>query len=136
MGRICLLVVMLVAGTARAQPVSFALKGDVPAGQKPVIRVSAVQKVTDVRVELERDDGKKFTARHPALAKGQAVMLLIGDGAAGKASYKGSISAQIVGGERWSNELSFETLVRAPIKVSYDIGHLDLDRRVLQFKVS
>ncbi|HEX2690660.1 MAG TPA: OmpA family protein, partial [Kofleriaceae bacterium] len=55
---------------------------------------------------------------------------------AGKAAYKGSISAQIVGGERWSDELSFETLVRAPVKVSYDAQHLDLDKHVLQFKLS
>jgi outer membrane protein OmpA-like peptidoglycan-associated protein len=63
-------------------------------------------------------------------------MLPIGDGAAGKASYTGSISAQIPGGERWSDELSFQTLVRAPLKVGYDADHLDLDRRVLQFTLS
>jgi outer membrane protein OmpA-like peptidoglycan-associated protein len=136
MRRICVLVVMLVAGTAGAQPVSFELRGDVPIGQKPVLRVVAVQPVTDLRVELKRDDGKDFTMRQAALAKGQSVLLSIGDGAAGKAAYRGSISAQIVGGERWSDPLSFETLVRAPLKVSYDIDHLDLDRRVLQFKLS
>ena len=136
MRRICILVVLLVAGTARAQPVSFELKGDVPVGQKPVLRVTAVQPVTDLRVELSRDDGKAFTMRHAALGKGQAVMLAIGDGAAGKASYRGSISVQITGGEKWTDQLSFETLVRAPLKVSYDIEHLDLDKRVLQFKLS
>jgi len=130
------LLVLLAAGTAAAQPVSFELRGDVPVGQKPVLRVTAVQPVTDLRVELKRDDGKELTLRHAALAKGQAVMLAIGDGAAGKAAYQGSISAQIVGGERWSDPLSFETLVRAPIKLSYDAEHLDLDKRVLQFKLS
>lgn len=127
---------MLVAGTARAQPVSFEVQGDVPVGKKPVLRVTAVQRVTDLRVELKRDDGKDFTLRQAALSKGQAVMLPIGDGAAGKAAYQGSISAQIVGGERWSDQLSFETLVRAPIKVSYDVNHLDLDKHVLAFKLS
>lgn len=134
--RICLLAVLLVAGTAHAQPVSFAIQGDVPLGKKPVLRVTAVQRVTDLRVELRRDDGKDFTLRHAALAKGQAVMLPIGDGAAGKAAYQGSISAQIAGGEPWSDQLSFETLVRASIKVSYDANHLDLDKHVLQFKLS
>jgi outer membrane protein OmpA-like peptidoglycan-associated protein len=136
MRRICILVVLLVAGTARAQPVSFELRGDVPLGQKPMLRITAVQQVTDVRVELKRDDGKDFAMKQGALARGQAVTLPIGDGAAGKASYRGSISAKVVGGDRWSDELSFETLVRAPLKVSYDIDHLDLDRRVLQFKLS
>jgi outer membrane protein OmpA-like peptidoglycan-associated protein len=126
---------LLAAGIAGAQPVSFELKGDVPVGQKPVIRVVAAQPVTDLRVELVRDDGKDFRMRQPALAKGQSVMLPIGDGAAGKASYKGSISAQ-VGSQRWSDELVFETLVRAPIKMGYDLEHLDLDKRVLQFRMS
>lgn len=134
--RICLLAVMFVASTARAQPVSFEIGGDVPVGKKPVLRVTAVQRVTDLHVELTRDDGKNFTMRRAALSKGQAVMFPIGDGAAGKAAYRGAISAQIVGGERWSDELSFETLVRAPIKVSYDASHLDLAKRVLQFKLS
>ena len=131
-----LLAVLLAAGTARAQPVSFELKGDVPVGQKPVLRVVATQPVTDLRVELTRDDGKDFQMRQPALAKGQSVMLSIGDGAAGKASYKGSISAQVAGGSRWSDALTFETLVRAPLKVGYDIDHLDLDKHVLQFRMS
>ncbi|MDQ3368638.1 MAG: OmpA family protein [Myxococcota bacterium] len=131
------LLLLLVAGPARAQPVSFELKGDVPVGQKPVIRVTAVQRVTDLRVELERDDGKRFTVRHPALAKGEAVMLAIGDGAGGKASYQGTLSAQIAGQQgRWSDALVFETLVRAAMKVTYDADHLDLDKRVLQFQLS
>jgi outer membrane protein OmpA-like peptidoglycan-associated protein len=139
MRRTCIPAFLLVAGlagAAAAQPVSFELKGDVPAGQKPQLRVVAVQAVTDVRVELQRDDGKDFKLRQPSLAKGQSVVLPIGDGAAGKASYKGSISAQIVGGERWTDELIFDTLVRGSIKVTYDSDHLDLDKRVLQFKLS
>jgi outer membrane protein OmpA-like peptidoglycan-associated protein len=133
---IAMLVVMLVAGTAAAQPVSYQLKGAVAVGQKPVLAVSAARKITDLRLELDRDDGKHFVVQHPALAKGQAVNLTIGDGAAGKASYKGTISAQVAGEGRWSGELTFETLVRAPIKVTYDIDHLDLDAHVLQFKLS
>lgn len=136
MRSICIIAVLLVAGTARAQPVSFELKGDVAVGQKPMIRVVAVQPVTDLRIELRRDDGKDFHLRQAALSKGQSVTLAIGDGAAGKASYKGSISAQIAGGERWTDQLSFDTLVRAPVKVTYDIDHLDLDKHVLQFKLS
>ena len=133
---VALLVPWLVTGTAAAQPVSFELKGDVPAGQKPVLRVTAVQAVTDLRVELKRDDGKAFTLRHGALSKGQSVQLAIGDGAAGKHAYEGSISAQITGGERWRDPLSFQTLVRGQLKVGYDLEHLDLDKRVLQFKLS
>lgn len=130
------LIVMLAAGAAAAQPVSFELKGDVPLGQKPAIRLQATQNVKNVRIDLDRNDGKHFTMRHGMLAKGQAVTLAIGDGSAGKASYKGSLSLEIVGTGPWSYELTFDTLVRAPLKVSYDADHLDLDKRVLQFKLS
>lgn len=133
---ICTLVVMLAAGSAAAQPVSYQLMGDVQLGNKPMLRVTAVRKVTGLRIELARDDGKKFVVKHAALAKGQAVTLAIGDGAAGKAAYTGTLAVQIPGEKPWSEELSFETLVRAPLKVSYDIDHLDLDKRVLQFKLS
>jgi outer membrane protein OmpA-like peptidoglycan-associated protein len=130
------LVVLLAAGSAAAQPLSFEIKADVPLGQKPQLRIRATEKVTDIRVDLERGDGKKFTARHPSLPRGQAVTLPIGDGAAGKARYQGTLSVQVSGKGGWSHELAFETLVRAPLKVTYDLDHLDLDNRVLQFKLS
>ncbi len=132
----CLLLLLVATGTARAQPVSYALRADVPVGQKPQVRISAVTKVTELRLELARDDGKHFTLRHPALAKGQSVTLSIGDGAAGKASYTGTISAKVAGSGPWSEKINFDTMVRAPLKVAYDADHLDLDRRVLQFKPS
>jgi outer membrane protein OmpA-like peptidoglycan-associated protein len=124
------------AGLAHAQPVSFELRGDVPVGQLPALRVTAVQRVTDLRVDLERGDGKRFSRRHAALAPGQVIVLPVGDGAPGKAAYRGTISAQLAGGERWSDELVLETLVRAPLRITYDAEHLDLDRRTLQFQLS
>lgn len=136
MRALCIAVVLLFAGTAWAQPVSYQLRGEVPIGEKPQIRITAAQKVTDVRIEVERDDGKRFTAKHGTLAKGQAVTLSIGDGAAGRASYKGTISARVPGAARWSEQLTFDTLVRVPLKVGYDADHLDLDKRILQFKPS
>ncbi len=128
-------VVTLVAGTAAAQPVSYKLSGDVPVGQKPAIVITAAQKLTDLTLELSRDDGKQFIVKHPALAKGKTVSLAVGDGAAGKASYQGKLSAVTAQGP-WSGELTFETIVRAPMKVTYDIEHLDLDKRILEFKLS
>lgn len=137
MGRIVILAVLLVAAPASAAPVSYQLQGDVALGKKPMLEVRAVQPVIALRIDLERDDGKKFTVEHASLGKGASVRLAIGDGAAGKASYKGTLSGQLAGqNDRWSEDLTFETLVRAPIKVTYDLEHLDLDKRVLQFKVS
>jgi outer membrane protein OmpA-like peptidoglycan-associated protein len=36
----------------------------------------------------------------------------------------------------WTEEVKFDTVVRAPIKIGYDADHLDLDVRALQFKPS
>jgi outer membrane protein OmpA-like peptidoglycan-associated protein len=134
MRAIWILLVLLIAPAASAQPVSYQLKGDVAIGQKPQVRITAVDHVIDVRLELERNDGKKFSLRHAKLAKGHAVTLNIGDGAAGKASYKGTISA--TGSTKWSSSINFDTIVRATLKVAYDAEHLDLDKHVLQFKPS
>lgn len=133
--RLAIAILLLVAGTAAAQPLTYQLAGDVAIGTKPMLKLTAVQKVTDVRIELERDDGKKFVIAQKALAKGQSVSLTFGDGAAGKASYKGTISAK-VGTEPWKEQLTFDTFIRTPIKVTYDVDHLDLDKRVLQVKLS
>lgn len=128
-------ILVLSVHVAHAQPVSFQLVADVPVGSKPRLTVTAVDEVSDLRLELERDDGKTFSQRHPRVARGRAVTIPIGDGAAGKASYKGTLTV-LVAGKRWTEQLTFETLVRAPLKVTYDAEHLDLDRRVLQFKLS
>ncbi len=135
--KLALLILVFAAGAASAQPVSYQLKGDVAQGQKPQIRVTAATPVTKLEISLDRDDGKHFVVKHPALAKGAAVTLDIGDGSPGRSSWKGTISAQAAGDpKRWSDDLTFDTLVRTPVKVGYDADHLDLDKRVLQFTMS
>lgn len=133
---ICVVVLLLVARVAAAQPVSFQLQGDVPVGKKPLLQVRAAQDVTDLKLELDRDDGKHFSARHARLAKGQAITLPIGDGAPGKAAYKGTLTVTAGASGPWTEQLTFDTLVRAKLAVAYDAEHLDLDKRVLQFKPS
>ncbi|MEO8840255.1 MAG: OmpA family protein [Kofleriaceae bacterium] len=131
------MLVLLSAATAYAQPVSYQTKLDVPLGQKPQVRITAAQPVSDVRLELDRDDGKHVVVKQGALARNQAVTLSIGDGAAGKASWKGTISAQATGVDhRWSDPLQFDTFVRPPLHIGYDAEHLDLDKRELRFTMS
>ncbi|MEO6775590.1 MAG: OmpA family protein [Kofleriaceae bacterium] len=120
-------------GVAHAQPVSYQLKLEVPAGQKPQIRITGATRVMGVRLELERDDGKRFTLDQRALERNQAVTLTIGDGAAGKAHYQGTISARQ---PAWSEPIQFATVVRPALTVGYDADHLDLDGHVLQFTMS
>ena len=121
---------------AVAQPVSFQLKNDVPAGARPSITLSAVEKVADIRIALQRDDGASFEIRHAGLAPGGMVTLPVGDGAPGKARYTGRLTLTIVGVEPWSYDLAFETLVRAGMTLKYDFEHLDLPGRTLRFQQS
>jgi outer membrane protein OmpA-like peptidoglycan-associated protein len=128
-------VLLALLRVAAAEPVSFALQGQVGAGQKPQLMVTASEKITDLRLELLRADGKKFSGRHAGLDKDETVSLPIGDGAVGKASYKGTLSMAVAGGKRWTEQLTFDTVVGGgSLKVTYDAEHLDLDKRVLQFK--
>ena len=116
-----------------AQPVSFQLKLEVPAGQKPQIRITGATQVTGVKLELERDDGKHFTLEQRSLARNQAVTLSVGDGAAGQGELQGHDLDAATGVER-SDRIRHR---RAPtLKVGYDAEHLDLDKRVLQFTLS
>ncbi len=128
--------VAVVAHVAHAQPVSYQVRPVVALGAKPQLRITAAIRVSDVRIELERNDGKKFSLHQGALAKGQAVTLSLGDGAAGVASYQGTISAQAEGAARWSDALQIETTVRPPLVVGYDAEHLDLAKHELRFTLS
>jgi outer membrane protein OmpA-like peptidoglycan-associated protein len=123
---------------ARAQPVSFDMKTDVRLGEKPAIRIQATQNVSAIRLELQRDDGKQFTIAQGALAIGASVILPIGDGAIGHATYTGTISAQAGAGAPWKQELRFETMVHGTtkLKVTYDFEHLDQEHHVFSFKLS
>src|SRR5436190_7295707 len=56
------LLVALVAAPAAAwaQPISFQLKNDVAAGQKPALAVTAMERVLELKIDLARDDGEKL----------------------------------------------------------------------------
>jgi outer membrane protein OmpA-like peptidoglycan-associated protein len=127
---------LLAPRIASAQPVSFQLRNDVPVGQKPQLLLRAEVKVTDIRLDLTRDDGQTFTVKHGPLGRGQRLALPVGDGKPGTAKWTGRISVLIVGGDPWGYDLSFDTAVRAPMSIKFDIDHLDLDGKVLKFQQS
>jgi outer membrane protein OmpA-like peptidoglycan-associated protein len=118
-----------------AAPLRFRLRSSVPRGEKPQIELTADVDVSDIRIALERGDKRKVALRHAALARGKSTLLAVGDGAVGKVSYRGTLSARVAG-KTWQTELSFDTIVAEPIRVSYDAEHLDLAKGVLEFKVS
>ena len=127
-----LLLVWLLAG----DPISFQLKNDVPTGQKPTLTVQAVDRIKDLRIELE-GGGQKVSLSHPGMGPGDRQIFPIGDGRPGQTHWKGKIACMILGGGgAWSYDLEFDTLVRAPVTIGYDFEHLDLANHTLGFQLS
>jgi outer membrane protein OmpA-like peptidoglycan-associated protein len=136
MRRICVLVCLLVAGPAYAGPISISIQGHVAIGHKPVLKVRALQTVTHLQVDLVASRGPRVKARRAALAKGQTVAFPLGNGAAGRVDYEGTLSMTTASGKRWTRKLTFKTLVSAPLHVRYSYDHLDLEHHVLEFSPS
>ncbi len=131
-----LIALLLLGGVAAAQPVEVSLKNQPPAGQKPSITLKAVQSIRQVRIELSRDDGKKFTVGHGALREGQTVTLPFGDARGGRAAWKGTLTLQLADGNGFTTDLTFETASVGDLKVTYRRDRLDLDGHVLEFQLS
>src|SRR6185369_2119860 len=82
--RIVVLCSVLASATlASADPVSVQLKTDVPSGQKPSMVLTGNDTVSDVKVELARDDGQTFTQKVGALRPKQTATVPLGDGKPG-----------------------------------------------------
>src|SRR5437773_1898323 len=131
-----LVALLVLPAAAAAQPVSFQLKNDVPAGQKPTLTLMAMERVLEVKLDLARDDGEKFTQTLAALDAGKQAVLPVGDGKAGKAHCKGTIAVAVPGTGPWSYDLEFDTLVRAPMTINYDYDHLDPAGHAIKFQQS
>jgi hypothetical protein len=66
---------------AAGEPLQLTLVNQVPAGQKPSIKIAAQQPVTRLTVTLTRlDDDAKFTLAAGPLKRGQVAALPFGDG--------------------------------------------------------
>src|SRR5438552_243407 len=82
----------LTPGAAAAQPVVFQLRNNVPAGKKPSLTITAVQRVVGLELDLVRsEDGGKVSERAAALKPKQSITFELGDGAVGRAHYQGTL---------------------------------------------
>jgi outer membrane protein OmpA-like peptidoglycan-associated protein len=134
--RVLLVLLVICAGSAAADEtlVTFRLNAKVMIGHQPRLEVTAVVAVDAVRIDLVRDDGKKFALNMGRLDAGQVTTMPIGDGTPDR-TYKGTIKAKTSTGS-WSDPMTFDTAVLSPIKLQYDAEHLSLDKHELQFKPS
>ncbi|HEX2569013.1 MAG TPA: OmpA family protein [Polyangia bacterium] len=127
---------LLLGAGPSGDPITAQLKNDVPGGQKPTLTITAVERVANLRLELTRDDGQKFTLTHPALTPRQSVTLPIGDGQPGRAHYQGQLTMDLSDKRSWSFDLKFDTFIRGALEVSYDYGHVDVENHTMQFRLS
>jgi outer membrane protein OmpA-like peptidoglycan-associated protein len=125
---------MLALVVVFAQLVEVQLHNQVAPGQKPSLTVKPAADVARVELQLQRDDGKSFSAQHGAIKAGQSATLPFGD--AHKAKWSGKLIAVFPDGNRQSYDLTFETAVAGDLRVTYARDHLDLDARTLEFQQS
>ena len=118
---------------AHAQSVSVELQAQVKPGEHPSLIVSAPVALARVRVELMRDDGKKITLDHPAVAVGEKARLVLPLPPGGHAMYEGTLTASFWNGKRALVPLHFDTASAAQLKIGYAREHLDLDAHTLGF---
>lgn len=122
-----------VAGEA----IQIKLVNQVPAGQKPSIKLTTALPVTKLTLKLTRvDDGATFTVDGGTLKKGQTVALPVGDGKPGKFSWKGTIDATFADGSGWNYDLTFETATTGAMSVTYTRERLDLQARTVEIQLS
>ena len=126
----------MLTSVARGDAAGFTLRGDVPAGDKPSVTVSARQALDGVELSVTREDGASFSAKRGPLAKGKSTPLVFGDGKAGRAKWTGKLVLRLPGGKQESFDLTFETKTIGELRITYDREHLDLDGRKLEIQLS
>lgn len=135
--RLAAVVTLALPGLALAQPVLVKVENQVPAGKRPTLRVTAVVRLRELRLELERrEDGAKLQVVKGPLKGGQELAIPIGDGSSGIAHWAGSLQALPEVGDPWRYDLTFETLVLGELRITYRRDHLDLEGRRLEFQAS
>jgi outer membrane protein OmpA-like peptidoglycan-associated protein len=131
-----LLLLPALAAAQPSQPVETKLQNDVAAGKKPTLTVIARRRVVEVQLSLAREGGGEAGGKVAALSPGQSHVFPIGDGQAGRAHWTGKLDLVVSGQGPATFDLSFDTVVRAPLHVGYRKDHLDLDKRLLEFQLN
>ncbi len=132
--------VLLTEGMAKADAVELTLTNNVPVGSKPRLTVLAKENVSTITLEIDRlEDKKHFRVVAGPIVAGARAELLVGDGKAIHAHWKGRLVVKTAGGEI-TNEVTFESWVvphdAVGLHVTFDRAHLDLEHGKLEVQVS
>jgi len=125
---------LLIAPDALAFPVAVEVVGKVQLGTQPKLIFQALEAAQNATVKLKREDGRSFTFPLGNLSQNQTKEVEL-DGTLGRHSYEGAMTA-LVGGEQLSSDLSFQTVVAAPIVLTVAREQLNLDAKTLVFSAS
>jgi len=122
------------AEPARADAFKVTFLTKVAEGQRPRVRVQAVEPIERLEINLSRDDGPNVSAAWDGLTPGaQRELVLPGD--PGKHRYEGRIAITQKGTTR-HDSLAFETVVAAAMRVTVDKSRVDLKARQLELSMS
>src|SRR5689334_2695196 len=106
----------------------------VPEGQQPRLKLTAVDGVDAIKVDLARDDGKQVASSFGATTRGTTRDVPL-PGDAGTHHYRGHLYVTR-GANTSANSLDFETVVAPQLKITLDKARVDLQARRLELQVS
>ncbi len=126
--------VLLFAGPAKADAFQMEFFTKVAVGKNPTVSLVALSDASQAGMSLTRDDGKKYFFRIGTISAGAKHTVEL-DGAPGKHTYEGSVTATADGAED-TTPLKFTTVVALPLKIELDKSDVDLERRQIELKLS
>jgi outer membrane protein OmpA-like peptidoglycan-associated protein len=126
--------VLLVSVPAEADAFQMEFLTKVAAGKNPAVTLVALSDASKAGMRLTRNDGKKYFFAIGTIRAGAKQKIEL-DGAPGRHTYEGSVTAQVDGTED-TTPLKFTTVVALPLKIELDKADVDLERRRIKLKLS
>lgn len=137
--------------TGAADPLRVNIRAEAMTPDRPSLEFTAEAPLRGLRVTLtpqkleedqpgaEHPETAPVTLALPALSPGQHRTMAVGTGRPGRTMWVGALTYNAAG-KPYNSELRFDTLVRAPMRLSYDpripSEHLDLKARYIDVQAS
>jgi outer membrane protein OmpA-like peptidoglycan-associated protein len=136
-GLLSLAVVLLLASEGRADPdrLGVVFNSLVSGRDMPGVVIRPKEAVRSLTIRLTRDDGRRSTLRAAGVAAGTKRSLAVRQ-EVGKHGYRGKFNVTWGSGDTSEFELAFELTRVGKLKLFIKAEDVDLDARVLRFKIS
>ena len=128
---LCLPAMPFLASAQDTGDVQIQARDQVPAGERPGLRVAAQKEVARIAIKLTRDDGEVIE-RDGAIAAGEAKVFHWKQGV-GARHYKGDARVTYAGGHRATIALEFDVTVAGNVRIRVGRGGFSLAERRVRF---